>query len=226
MKIVRYSVLAILATPLLNLLLPGRPWVTFGTASVIAFVTYRAEKSPELKEALLNDTEDIRAGQRYRMLSSALVHGGYLHLLFNMFTFLSFAPVLEAAFVSKLGAPGRLAFAASIVGIMALQGQIVYEVERRTSRSRSLGASGMVLGMFAAITVLHPMTGIVVFLILPMKAWLFLVLFLAFTVWAYRSPNSRVDSVVSFGVSSNIHHLGHLVGMLLGLVLGFSLLLV
>lgn len=209
-----------MCAPLLSTLLPGKPWVTYVTAATIAFVSYKAEQDPRLKEQLLHDADAIARGERYRMFSSTLVHGGYAHLIMNLFPLVSFGPLLELSFRSTFGSVGGITFASALVALLALEGRIVYEVERRQRNMRSLGASGMVLAVFAAVTVLHPMTGIVLFFILPMKAWLFLALFLAFTIWAYRSPNAKVDAAVSFGVSNNIHHLGHLIGMILGILLG------
>ena len=223
MKTYRLALAAIIASPILYFVLPGKPWVSYVLVAAIATVSIKAEKKPEMKYELLNDTELIGMGERYRMMSSTFVHGSYAHLIMNLFAIFSFAPALERDVVYRFGQAGGSVFAIGLVTLTAIQGRMVYDRERRTGGSRSLGASGLALAILAAFTVLHPMAGMVLMFLIPMKAWILLAILYAVTVWAYKAPNEKFDTAMSFGVSSNIHHLGHLVGMTVGIIAGVAL---
>lgn len=83
----------------------------------------------------------VAAGEYYRLLTSAFLHEGVLHLLLNMYALYLFGPALEAAL-------GRVRFAALYL-VAALGGSAVSYAFSPPAQP-SLGASGAVFGLLGA----------------------------------------------------------------------------
>ena len=88
----------------------------------------------------------VASGEFYRLLTSAFLHGGIVHLLLNMYALWLFGPPVEAAL-------GRVRFAAlyliAAVGGSALSYAFANPVQP------SLGASGAVFGLLGAYLVIN-----------------------------------------------------------------------
>lgn len=95
--------------------------------------------NPETQE-----TFGVADGEYYRLLTSAFLHGGALHLLLNMYALFAFGPQLEAAL-------GRLRFTALYV-VSALGGSALSYAFAAPNQP-SLGASGAVFGLLGAYLV-------------------------------------------------------------------------
>ena len=92
----------------------------------------------------------VAAGEYYRLLTSAFLHGGVVHLLLNMYALYLFGPQLE-------GALGRLRFIVLYV-VSALGGSALsYAFAAPTQPS--LGASGAVFGLLGAYLVINRRLG-------------------------------------------------------------------
>jgi membrane associated rhomboid family serine protease len=92
----------------------------------------------------------VAAGEYYRLLTAAFMHGGFLHIALNMYALYLFGPPLEAAL-------GRIRFTALYL-ISALGGSAVsYAFNQPTNAS--LGASGAVFGLLAAFLVVNRRLG-------------------------------------------------------------------
>lgn len=94
--------------------------------------------------------------QPWRFLTVALVHGGFLHLGLNMFTLYIVGPSIERA----LGAWRYLALyvLSAIGGSIAVLAWVL--VDPASYIGVSVGASGAIFGLFAAIYVLQKDQGI------------------------------------------------------------------
>ncbi|MEU6573196.1 rhomboid family intramembrane serine protease [Streptomyces sp. NPDC046805] len=93
----------------------------------------------------LHGLEGVAEGQYYRMLTAMFLHGGYLHILFNMLSLWWIGGPLEAA----LGRARYLAlyFISGLAG-----GALSYLLA--APNQPSLGASGAIFGLFGATAVL------------------------------------------------------------------------
>lgn len=82
------------------------------------------------------------------LLTNTFMHGGWLHLIFNMWFLWIFGPAMEARW-------GRLAFAILYVagGVVA---SLVYLVTDPASTEPALGASGAIAAVIAAYAVTYP----------------------------------------------------------------------
>lgn len=123
------------ATPVLTYLLMAVNVVVFGLQAVV----------PGLQAKMALWPPAVAGGEMYRLVTSAFIHYGLLHLLFNMGALYVVGPPLERHL-------GRLRFAA-IYALSALGGSVVVYLFSPLS-SATGGASGAVFGLFGATFVL------------------------------------------------------------------------
>lgn len=83
----------------------------------------------------------VAEGQYYRLITSAFLHAGVLHILFNMFALAQIGPVLEQAL-------GRARYL-SLYLLSALGGSVAAFLFAPTNQP-SVGASGAIFGLFGA----------------------------------------------------------------------------
>ncbi|MDO7850866.1 rhomboid family intramembrane serine protease [Hymenobacter convexus] len=153
------------------------------------------------------------SGQWYRLLTSGFLHADWAHLLFNMFAFYSFGPVVLRALVEGYGPlPGIGLFLVLYLGGIILSDLPSYFQHRDDRGYRSLGASGGVASVLFASILLFPVNnnggGIIIFPIpFPIQPFLFGFLYLAYS---YYMARRRAD---------NVNHDAHFYGALYGVVL-------
>jgi membrane associated rhomboid family serine protease len=101
-------------------------------------------------DPLLGETVGVADGETYRLLTSAFLHGGVLHLLLNMYALFLFGPQLEASL-------GRVRFTALYL-LSALGGSAASYAFSQPNQP-SLGASGAVFGLLGAYLVISRRLG-------------------------------------------------------------------
>lgn len=175
---------------------------------------------PEFMEAwILEPALMARRGQWYRFLTSGFLHADWGHLLFNMFAFYSFSPVVLGALAGKFGPGAGLGwFLLLYLGGIIVSDVPTYFRHRTDANYRSLGASGGVSAVVFASILLFPVApgggGIIIFPIpFPIQPFLFGFLYLAYS-W-YQGRRRSGD---------NINHDAHFYGALFGVVLVLVLL--
>jgi membrane associated rhomboid family serine protease len=88
------------------------------------------------------------------LLTNTFLHGGWLHLILNMWTLWLFGPAVE----DRHG-HGRFLVFYLTCGVLA---SITYALFEATSMMPALGASGAIAGLLGAYTVMFPFSGIIV----------------------------------------------------------------
>ena len=134
--------------------------------------------------------------QVWRFLTAIFLHGGIVHLLYNLFALLFFGFILER----KIGSRNFLIvfFISGIIGnIIAIN-----------FYSSSLGASGAIYGILGCLAIINPMMMVFAFgILMPM--------FIAAIVWIIGD----LMGVFGFG-GSNIGYIAHLGGVFVGIAAG------
>ena len=130
----------------------------------------------------------------WRFVTAIFLHGGFPHLLYNLFALALFGSILEKYIGSK-----KFLLVFFVTGILANLISINYY-------DASLGASGAIFGIIGALVLIRPMLVVWAFG-LPMP------MFLAGALWA-------VGDVIGIFVPSNVANVAHLSGMFFGLVFG------
>jgi membrane associated rhomboid family serine protease len=123
----------------------GTPIVTYALIAInlAAFVLQSA--SPALERQLVLWPPAVADGEWYRLVTSAFLHFGIVHILFNMLVLFVMGPQLEQAF-------GRLRFGA-LYGLSAIGGSVLVFLLAPLN-SGTAGASGAVYGLFGATFVI------------------------------------------------------------------------
>ena len=179
---------------------------TYGVIAITTIASLYALSNNAVFEKWLFSINAIVAGKDYlRLITSILVHGSVGHLAFNMFSLYAFAAGIEAAY-----GHGAIAY---IYLCSAIGGSILSLIMHRHEPGyRAVGASGGVCGVIFASIFLVPGGRIIVFPIpLPMPAWLYAILFVAFSLYGMKK---------AFG---GIGHDAHLGGSIAGIILALTI---
>ena len=86
----------------------------------------------------------VDQGQYYRLLTVALVHGGWLHLIFNMLALLSIGSLIENFY-------GRNKYI--LILLVSLLAGSLASYFFNPPQTIAVGASGMIFGLFGALAV-------------------------------------------------------------------------
>ena len=183
----------------------------------VAISAYAWSKDELMKSWIMEPYVMARSGQWYRLLTSGFLHADWGHLLFNMFAFYSFGPLVLAALQDGFGQiPGLGLFLLLYLGGIIISDLPTYFQHRNDPGYRSLGASGGVSSVVFASILLFPVNtnggGIIIFPIpFPIQPFLFGFLYLSYSWYMGRR---RGD---------NINHDAHFYGALYGVVLLLAL---
>jgi len=133
--------------------------------------------------------------QIWRLVTAIFLHGGFAHLLYNLFALGLFGSMLERFIGSK-----RFLIIFFVTGILAN----IFSINFYDS---SLGASGAIFGVIGALVAIRPL----------MFVWAFgfpMPLFVAGALWI-------AGDLIGLFIPSNVANLAHLSGIFFGLILGF-----
>lgn len=143
----------------------------------------------------------------YQLISSAFLHSGWLHLIFNMIMLAALGPNVE----DKLG---HLGFAALYFAGAAASGaaHIVF------SDHPAIGASGAIAAVTGAYLVLFPKTKIICFMVF------YIIGRVALPAWWFIGFNIAMDLFSGFGRDTGVAHAAHLGGYAFGMIVAMTLL--
>ncbi|MBF0197922.1 MAG: rhomboid family intramembrane serine protease [Planctomycetes bacterium] len=174
------------------------PIFSFLVALAIGVSSYKGFNDKEYEAKLIFSTKHILSyKQYYRLLTSGLLHGGFGHLLFNMYSFVSFSARLEFH-ISPM-----LPVIILILGIIF--GGFISLLIHKQHEYYAYGASGGVCAVIYASIFLFP-GGRISMLFLPISIPSYLFAFLYLLYSAYASAKAQ----------DNIGHEAHLGGAICG----------
>ncbi|MBU0520003.1 rhomboid family intramembrane serine protease [bacterium] len=135
----------------------------------------------------------------WQLVTYMFLHGGFLHVAFNMFALWMFGSQIERAWGTKEFVRYYL-----ITGIGAGLINVLFSA---SSTIPTIGASGAIFGLLLAYGMLFPNNVILLYLFIPMKAKYFVILFAA------------LEFVMTLSYTQDgVAHFAHLGGMLVGLI--------
>lgn len=138
--------------------------------------------------------------QPWRFLTAVFLHGGFGHLLYNMFALALFGSILE-----RLIGGRRFLFVFFSTGILANLFSVFFYPS-------SLGASGAIFGVIGALIIVRPLLPVWAFG-LPMP------IFIAGILWAAGDLLGAIGFFMG-NPMDNTGNLAHLSGLVVGLIFG------
>ena len=180
-------------------------------------VSLNAFKDQQLLEKMIYSPYKCKHNREfYRTLSHIIIHADSTHLIFNMLSLYFLGSILEMQFMADYGSTnGEIHFIILYVmgGIFATI--IPFFRNQDNPNYRSLGASGAVSAVVFAAIIWNPnMELSLLFLPIPIKAYIFGPIYLAFEYWADRRGGT--------GVAHDAHIGGAIFGVLYVLIINID----
>lgn len=146
--------------------------------------------------------------ESYRFITHAFLHGDFGHLFFNGITLYYFGRYFEF-YLYNFYSPliGEIIFWAFILASMFASSSISYFRHKNNPNYRSLGLSGVTSAILFAMIMLDPSMKIgFMFIPVPISAWIFGLIYLAFEIYSDRNRKT------------NIAHDAHISGAVFGII--------
>lgn len=203
-----------------NLPAKRMPWVTVAIIAVNVFVFVSWQLKIGLEQSVvmagLVPVETFKApvlDTAFRVLSAMFMHGGWMHLIGNMWFLWIFGNNIEDSMGSV-----RFAIFYLLCGVAA---DALHVLATPESHLPMIGASGAVSGVLGAYLLLHPKARVLTFVpivfffrILELPAFLFLLIWVGFQIMAEAMVKAAPQAHVG-GVAYLAHIGGFAAGMLL-----------
>ena len=140
----------------------------------------------------------------WQLVTYAFMHGGYMHIFFNMFALYMFGGTIERTFGSR-----NFTVYYFVCLLFAAFAQLLVVKYYTHSFVPTLGASGAIFGLLLAFGMLYPQEKLMlIFLPIPIPAWLFVIGY------------GAVELVLGVtGRQADVAHFAHLGGMLGGFLM-------
>ncbi|NDI98916.1 rhomboid family intramembrane serine protease [Flavobacterium sp. LaA7.5] len=134
----------------------------------------------------------IKAGEQYRMITSAFLHGDMMHLIFNMLTLYFFAPIVIFLF-------GVFPFLLIYFGSLIAGSLLTLYFHKNDYSYRAIGASGAVIGILYSAILLNPTMKLYLFFAIPIPAYIFGIGYLLYSIYGMRAKNDNIGHTAHFG---------------------------
>ena len=159
----------------------------------------------------------VHKKQQYRIITHAFLHGGWAHLLVNMFVLWQFGGVVEKSFGALFGgAMGSIFYILLYFGGIVFSALPTLKKESNNPYYRSIGASGAVSAVLFSYILIYPTSMLGFMIVIPIPAIIFGVLY----IWYEKR---MADQGMKDGVGHDAHYFGALYGVLVTIMFKPSL---
>ena len=135
----------------------------------------------------------IRAGEQFRIISSAFLHADISHLAFNMLTLYIFAPIVY-------GYLGNFTLALVYVASLIFGSLLTLLFHKNDYSYRAIGASGAVTGVLYSAILLQPDMSLFLFFIpIPIPAYIFGIGYLLYSIYGMKAKRDNIGHTAHFG---------------------------
>lgn len=142
----------------------------------------------------------------FRFLSHGFVHGSIMHLLVNMYVLWMFGGQVEEAYGALTGHNPLVPYLVLYLGGIVLSSLPGYYKHRHDPEYRAVGASGATSAVVFSYVLLYPEAKLMlIFLPIPLSAWIFGGLYLAYEWYMSRRGGD--------GIAHDAHYFGALYGI-------------
>ena len=159
------------------------------------------------EKMVFNAVAVFKYKEYHRLISYGFIHANWMHLLFNMLTLFFFGGIVASGFKYLFGSFGGLVYIAFYILALIISTLPDLFKYKNMAYYNAVGASGAVSAvLFAAILFNPGMKLMFIFLPIPITAWFFGILYLAYS---YYMAKKQID---------NIGHSAHFWGAVFGFV--------
>ncbi len=136
----------------------------------------------------------IHNGEKLRMLSSAFLHGDWMHLMFNMYSLYIFSPIVLLYF-------NYIDFIVLYIGSLLIGNIVSFYFHKKEYHYAAIGASGAVSGVVYSAVMLEPMREFqfIFFPFLDIPGYILGSAFMLYSIYAMRNNRDNIGHDAHFG---------------------------
>jgi membrane associated rhomboid family serine protease len=167
--------------------------VLYVLIGITALISWKGWEDTYFFRKYMFHVGSIRAGEHFRMVTSGFLHADIMHLAFNMISLYFFAPVVlyQLGLYMFLFLYGASLLFGSMLTLALYKNQYHYT---------AIGASGAVTGIiYAAILIAPEMELYLFFIPIPIKAYLFGIGYLLYSIYGMKAQNDGIGHAAHFG---------------------------
>ena len=182
--------------------------VTLVIIIITVGVSYIAMKNRDVFVKLLySPYQAFHRKEYYRLVTHALLHADWTHLFVNMWVLYIFGKLVESSFDYYNEASGKFLFILLYVGGIIFATLPALRKHRDDHMYSSVGASGAVAAiLFASIAIRPTMSIYLMFIPIPIPAFIFGILYLVYEAYMDKKANDYV--------AHDAHYYGAIFGIL------------
>ena len=168
--------------------------LTFILIGLTCLISYRAFNDLSLLQKLKHyPVAEVRNGEYHRLISSGFVHGGWLHLIVNMYVLYGFGMVAEEIFVFKFGdLVGRVIFLFFYLSAIVVADLSTLQKHKDNPGFSSVGASGAVSAVLMTYVIFYPLAPLT-FVFFPFVSFPAIALAIAYLIYSsYASKKAEL----------------------------------
>lgn len=187
--------------------------ITYIIIAVTGIFSYMAFSDRGLFAKFLFDPYLIKhKKQYYRIITHAFLHGGWSHLLINMFVLWQFGVYVEDVFQQEFGVLGSYFYIVLYFGGIIFSSIPSLKKHGDNPYYTSIGASGAVAAVLFSYILMFPTRSLYFMAILPIPA----IIFGAFYLWYEKR---LAGQNVNDGIGHDAHYYGAVFGFLISIIL-------
>ena len=165
-------------------------WIVIG---ITAAFSWKGFQDYSFFEKYKFNVGAIRNGQQIRMITSGFLHADWMHFGFNMFTLYMFGPIV----ISRLGI---LFFVLIYLASLLVGNLLSFYFNKDNYMYSAIGASGAVSGIVYSAILFEPnMSLFLMFIPIPIPAYLFGIGYLLYTIYGMKSRQDNIGHDAHFG---------------------------
>jgi membrane associated rhomboid family serine protease len=173
--------------------------ITYIIIGVTCLISYFAfEREQLMRDGMHFPYWENRSGEYYRLLTAGFLHADFMHLAFNMYALYGFGSLVESWFSYQVPG-GKIAYLIYYLVAIVLANVPTLQKNKDNQSFRSIGASGAVSAvLFTAILLQPNLELMIMFIPIPIKGYLFGVLYLIYSSYASKNNNDAIDHEAHF----------------------------
>lgn len=166
--------------------------IVFGLIVINGIVSYKGFNDMAFFRKYEFHIGSIRAGEQYRMFTSAFLHADWMHLIFNMLTLYFFAPVVIVFL-------GIIPFFLIYLGSLICGSLLTLYFHKNDYSYRAIGASGAVMGVIYSAILLAPDQKIYLYYFIELPSYVFGIGYLLYSIYGMKAKNDNIGHTAHFG---------------------------